>query len=101
MAGLIGFVENLDDGRVRIIIEGENEKLKWFESAPEFQLTIPFIFKGRGLPRIFRCRLRKRGRYARPGPARVRAAARGGAAAERLGGLMLSANFIALRFWVC
>ena len=30
---LKGFVENLDDGRVKIIAEGEEEKLKWFLEA--------------------------------------------------------------------
>lgn len=31
--GLKGMVENQKDGRVKIIAEGEDEKLKWFESA--------------------------------------------------------------------
>ncbi|OPY48298.1 MAG: Acylphosphatase [Methanosaeta sp. PtaU1.Bin016] len=31
--GLKGMVENLLDGRVKIVAEGEDEKLKWFESA--------------------------------------------------------------------
>lgn len=31
--GLKGQIENLKDGRVRIIAEGEDERLKWFESA--------------------------------------------------------------------
>ncbi|MBN1235401.1 MAG: acylphosphatase [Methanotrichaceae archaeon] len=31
--GLRGMVENLLDGRVKIIAEGEDERLKWFESA--------------------------------------------------------------------
>jgi len=31
--GLKGMVENLLDGRVKIIAEGDDEKLKWFESA--------------------------------------------------------------------
>ncbi len=30
---LKGMVENQTDGRVKIIAEGEDEKLKWFESA--------------------------------------------------------------------
>jgi acylphosphatase/peptidoglycan hydrolase CwlO-like protein len=38
--GLKGFVENLDDGRVRIIVEGEDEKLKWFESAIDIKNTL-------------------------------------------------------------
>jgi acylphosphatase len=29
--GLKGMIENLKDGRVKIIAEGEDEKLKWFE----------------------------------------------------------------------
>ena len=31
--GLKGMIENQKDGRVKIIAEGEDEKLKWFESA--------------------------------------------------------------------
>ncbi|MHB8117857.1 MAG: acylphosphatase [Methanothrix sp.] len=31
--GLKGFVENLDDGRVRIVAEEEEDRLKWFEDA--------------------------------------------------------------------
>jgi len=31
--GLKGMVENLLDGRVKIVAEGEDEKLRWFESA--------------------------------------------------------------------
>jgi acylphosphatase len=31
--GLKGMVVNLKDGRVKIVAEGEDEKLKWFESA--------------------------------------------------------------------
>jgi len=31
--GLKGTVENLDDGRVKIIAEGDEDKLKWFEEA--------------------------------------------------------------------
>jgi len=38
--GLKGIVENLDDGRVKIIAEGEDEKLKWFESAIEIKNTL-------------------------------------------------------------
>jgi acylphosphatase len=33
MLGLKGVVENLDDGRVKIVAEGEEDKLKWFEEA--------------------------------------------------------------------
>lgn len=38
--GLKGMVENLKDGRVRIIAEGEDEKLKWFESAIDIRNTL-------------------------------------------------------------
>ena len=38
--GLKGIVENLEDGRVRIIVEGEDEKLKWFESAIDIKNTL-------------------------------------------------------------
>jgi acylphosphatase len=31
--GLKGIVENLDDGRVKVVAEGDPEKLKWFEEA--------------------------------------------------------------------
>jgi acylphosphatase len=31
--GIRGIVENLEDGRVKIIAEGDDEKLKWFENA--------------------------------------------------------------------
>ncbi len=38
--GLKGIVENLDDGRVKIIAEGDDEKLKWFESAIDIKNTL-------------------------------------------------------------
>ncbi len=38
--GLKGMIENLDDGRVRIIAEGDEEKLQWFEHAIEIKNTI-------------------------------------------------------------
>ncbi len=38
--GLKGMIENLDDGRVRIIAEGDEEKLQWFENAIEIKNTI-------------------------------------------------------------
>ena len=38
--GLKGIVENLEDGRIRIIVEGEDEKLKWFESAIDIKNTL-------------------------------------------------------------
>ena len=38
--GLKGMIENLDDGRVKIIAEGEDEKLKWFEQAIEIKNTL-------------------------------------------------------------
>ena len=37
---LKGFVENLDDGRVRIIAEGDEEKLKWFLEAIDVKNTL-------------------------------------------------------------
>lgn len=33
MLGLKGVVENLEDGRVKIVAEGDSDKLKWFEEA--------------------------------------------------------------------
>lgn len=33
MLGLKGLAENLDDGRVKIVVEGDSDKLKWFEEA--------------------------------------------------------------------
>ncbi|MCX6673786.1 MAG: acylphosphatase [Methanothrix sp.] len=33
MLGLKGVVENLEDGRVKIVAEGDEEKIKWFEEA--------------------------------------------------------------------
>ena len=33
MLGLSGTAENLDDGRVKIVAEGDEDKLKWFEEA--------------------------------------------------------------------
>jgi len=33
MLGLKGVVENLDDGQVKIVAEGDEDKLKWFEEA--------------------------------------------------------------------
>ncbi len=38
--GLKGSVENLDDGRVRIVAEGEEDKLKWFEEAIVIKNTL-------------------------------------------------------------
>jgi len=38
--GLRGMVENQKDGRVKIIAEGEDEKLKWFESAIDIKNTL-------------------------------------------------------------
>ena len=37
---LTGIVENLLDGRVRIIAEGDDEKLKWFEEAIDIKNTL-------------------------------------------------------------
>jgi acylphosphatase len=41
--GLKGMVENQKDGRVKIIAEGEDEKLKWFESAIDIKNTLIFV----------------------------------------------------------
>ena len=38
--GLKGTVENLDDDRVRIIAEGDDDKLKWFEDAINIKNTL-------------------------------------------------------------
>ncbi|OPY52528.1 MAG: Acylphosphatase [Methanosaeta sp. PtaU1.Bin112] len=38
--GLKGMVENLKDGRAKIIAEGEDEKLKWFASAIDIKNTL-------------------------------------------------------------
>jgi acylphosphatase len=38
--GLKGTVENLDDGRVKIIAEGEDDKLRWFEEAINIKNTL-------------------------------------------------------------
>ena len=38
--GLKGMIENLNDGRVKIIAEGDDEKLKWFESAIDIKNTL-------------------------------------------------------------
>ena len=38
--GFKGFVENLDDGRVRIVAEGEEDRLKWFEEAIDIRNTL-------------------------------------------------------------
>jgi acylphosphatase len=41
--GLKGMVENQKDGRVKIIAEGEDEKLKWFESAIDIKNTLIYF----------------------------------------------------------
>ena len=41
--GLKGMVENQTDGRVKIIAEGEDEKLKWFESAMDIKNTLIYV----------------------------------------------------------
>jgi len=41
--GLKGMVENQKDGRVKIIAEGEDEKLKWFESAIDIKNTLIYV----------------------------------------------------------
>jgi len=38
--GFKGFVENLDDGRVRIVAEGDEDRLKWFEEAIDIKNTL-------------------------------------------------------------
>ena len=37
---LTGTVENLDDGRVKIVAEGDSEKLKWFEETIDIKNTM-------------------------------------------------------------
>jgi len=41
--GLKGMIENQKDGRVKIIAEGEDEKLKWFESAIDIKNTLIYV----------------------------------------------------------
>lgn len=41
--GLRGMVENQIDGTVKIIAEGDDEKLKWFESAIDIKNTLIFV----------------------------------------------------------
>jgi len=41
--GLTGMVENQKDGRVKIIAEGEDEKLKWFERAIDIKNTLIYV----------------------------------------------------------
>jgi len=41
--GLKGMVENQKDGRVKIIAEGEDKKLKWFESAIDIKNTLIYV----------------------------------------------------------
>ena len=41
--GLKGMIENLKDGRVKIIAEGEDEKLKWFECAIDIKNTLIYV----------------------------------------------------------
>ena len=38
--GLTGSVENLVDGSVKIIAEGDDEKLTWFEKAITIKITL-------------------------------------------------------------
>ena len=38
--GLKGTVENLDDGRVKIMAEGDDDKLNWFEEAIDIKNTL-------------------------------------------------------------
>ncbi len=41
--GLKGMIENLKDGSVKIIAEGEDEKLKWFESAIDIKNSLIYV----------------------------------------------------------
>jgi len=41
--GLKGMIENQTDGRVKIIAEGEDEKLKWFENAIDIKNTLIYV----------------------------------------------------------
>ena len=41
--GLKGMVVNLKDGRVKIVAEGEDEKLKWFESAIDIKNSLIYV----------------------------------------------------------
>jgi len=41
--GLKGMVENQKDGTVKIVAEGDDEKLKWFESAIDIKNTLIFV----------------------------------------------------------
>ncbi len=38
--GFKGTIENLDDGRVKIIAEGDEDKLEWFEEAIDIKNTL-------------------------------------------------------------
>ncbi len=55
MLGLKGTVENLDDGRVKIMAEGDDDKLKWFEEAIVIKNTlikVSSIEKGYSEPKV-------------------------------------------------
>ena len=41
--GLKGMIENLKDGRAKIIAEGEDEKIKWFENAIDIKNTLIYV----------------------------------------------------------
>ena len=41
--GLKGMIVNLKDGRVKIVAEGEDEKLKWFESAIDIRNALIYV----------------------------------------------------------
>lgn len=43
MLGLRGTVENLDDGRVKIVAEGDEDKLKWFEESIVIKNTLIIV----------------------------------------------------------
>jgi acylphosphatase len=43
MLRLTGTTENLDDGRVKVVAEGEEDKLKWFEEAIVIKNTLIIV----------------------------------------------------------
>lgn len=52
--GLKGTVENLDDGRVKVMAEGDDDKLKWFEEAIDIKnslIKVSFIEKDYSAPK--------------------------------------------------
>jgi acylphosphatase len=47
--GLKGIIENLNDGRVKIVAEGEEDKLGWFEEAIEIKIRLSRSHPSRSL----------------------------------------------------